>query len=60
MKTILEYLEQTEKKYPDSTAVEDLEGTMTWSQLGRLSRQMGTAFAARTKRGRPAVSRSWS
>lgn len=55
MKTILEYLEQTEKKYPDSTAVEDLEGTMTWSQLGRLSRQMGTAFAARTKRGRPAV-----
>lgn len=55
MKTILEYFEQTEKKYAHCTAVEDMDGTMTWAQLGRLSRQMGTAFARQGERGKPVV-----
>ena len=55
MKTILEYFEQTEKKYAHCTAVEDMDGTMTWAQLGRLSRQLGTAFARQGERGKPVV-----
>lgn len=42
MKNILEYLEKTAEQYPGHRAVEDPEGFLTWRQLEKISRKMGS------------------
>ena len=44
---ILDYLEETAVKHPDKTAFIDPDGCITFSQLVRLSRAVGSALAAR-------------
>lgn len=53
MRNILEYLEDTEKKYPHRVAVDDGQRSFTWKELGEASRKMGTAFAEKISRGEP-------
>lgn len=55
MKNILEYLEKTERLYPDCIAVDDGKLVLTWKELAELSRRMGTAFTEKTEPGQPVV-----
>ncbi len=50
---ILEYLEHTQKLYPDRTAVDDGSIKMSWRELTVLAKRMGTAFSKRISHGQP-------
>ena len=45
MKTVLEYLENSEKKYSDKIAVIDENGKYTYKELIELSKRIGTAIS---------------
>ena len=55
MKNILEYLENTERKYPYRLAADDGKICVTWSTLAALSRQMGTVIGRKVSSGSPVV-----
>lgn len=55
MRNILEYLERTEEKYPNRTAVEEQHSQLTWRELGNLARKMGSAIGRRIQPGQPVV-----
>ncbi|MFQ6804773.1 MAG: AMP-binding protein [Lachnospiraceae bacterium] len=55
MKNILEYLENTERKYPYRLAADDGKICVTWSTLVALSRQMGTVIGRKVPSGSPVV-----
>ena len=55
MRTIMDYLERTVEKYPDSRAVEDEKECLTWKELETLSKRIGTAAARRISPGAPVV-----
>lgn len=42
LKSVLDYLEKSEKDYPDKTAVTDEKGSDTYSQLAQKARRIGT------------------
>ncbi len=52
-KNILEYLEMTEKSFPDKTAVIDESGQITYSRLLEISKRIGTALAEKISYGSP-------
>lgn len=51
MNNILDYLENTQRNYPQCIAVDDGSIAMTWTELLGLSRCIGSALAKQTKRG---------
>lgn len=53
MKNILEYLERTQRLYPDHIAVDDGKLILTWKELAELSRKIGTTFSKRVNPGEP-------
>lgn len=55
MKNILEYLENTERKYPYRLAADDGKICVTWSTLAALSRQMDTVIGRKVSSGSPVV-----
>lgn len=52
-RNVLEYLEQTATVYPKKTAATDEFGTITYSELLRHSKSIGTALANKTECGHP-------
>lgn len=55
MKNILEYLEQTELRLADRTAVADADSALTFGQLADSARRIGTVIGQTGKRNRPAA-----
>lgn len=55
METILDILENTERKYSDRMAVDDGKICVTWKALGHLSRQYGTVIAQEIPMGSPVM-----
>lgn len=53
MKNILDYLEETEKKYFYKSAVDDGNIRMTWHDLTDMARRIGTAITKKTVPGKP-------
>lgn len=53
MKNILEYIERNAAKYPDKTAFLDTEGSITYSELLKNAKSIGTALSEICKRNRP-------
>ena len=53
MKSILDYLDNTVKKYGEKTAVDDGNICMTWQELQMLSKQIGTVLCAKTNSENP-------
>lgn len=54
-RNVLQYLEQSAKKEPDKTAVEDEKDSLTYRQLLEQSQQIGTALAARSDEHRQPI-----
>ena len=52
---VLEFLEETERKYPDRTAVDDGTFCLSWRELKDLSQRMGTLFCEICDQGEPVV-----
>ncbi len=52
MYNLLEYLEQTAARFPNKTAFEDVNGSVTWFELEQRARAAGTAIAKRSAAGR--------
>ena len=46
MKSVLEYLENSAKRYPEKTAVRDLQEAYSYRQLEEYGRRIGSALAA--------------
>ena len=53
MKNILQLLEKASAKYPDKTAFKDEQNSLTWSELERLSKKIGSALAESGEKGKP-------
>lgn len=53
MKNILEFLEQTEEKYPEHIAVEDDERRLNWCELRELSWRIGSFLCKICDAGKP-------
>ena len=53
IKNVLEYLETSEKLYPDKIAFADETSAVTYSQFAAAARRTGTAIARLTAPGRP-------
>ena len=53
MRNILEYLEKTEERYPNRTAVEEPQSHLTWREFGTLARRMGSAIGRRIQPRQP-------
>ena len=53
MKNVLEYLEATERKFPEKTGVIDETGDYSFSQLAKKSRQVGTGLLRYVQPGQP-------
>ena len=53
MKNVLEYLEQTAKRLPDKAGVTDPEGSMTFSELEKEAKRVGTFLAGKIRPGSP-------
>ena len=47
LKSVLDYLENSERKYPDKPAVVDEQGTDTYRQLAHSARSVGTGLVER-------------
>lgn len=45
MKNVLEYLERSARLYPDKTAFEDLNQKITYAQLRKRAKAIGSALA---------------
>jgi len=45
MKNVLEYLERSARLYPDKTAFEDLNQKITYAQLKKRAKAIGSALA---------------
>ena len=54
-RNVLQYLEQSAKREPDKTAVEDEQDSLTYLQLLKQSQQIGTALAARSDEHRQPI-----
>ena len=52
---VLEFLEETERKYPTRTAVDDGTVCLSWRELKDLSQRMGTLFCEICDQGEPVV-----
>lgn len=52
-KNVLEYLEDTVKKYPDRCAYRDIETCLSFAEVARLARQAGSRIGRYRKPGRP-------
>lgn len=48
LKSVLDYLERSEYRFPDKTAVADEKGSITYAQLADGTRRVGTYFADRS------------
>lgn len=55
MKNILEYLEHTQRTYPDKIAVDDGNLQISWKELTDMAKRMGTAFERQAPKGSPVV-----
>ena len=55
MTNILEFLEQTAKRLPDKTAFADVNASLTFSQLEKQSRSIGTALQRLSSPREPVV-----
>jgi D-alanine--poly(phosphoribitol) ligase subunit 1 len=55
MKNVLEYLEQSAAAFPEKTAVEDAQGSVTYRQLLDRCLRVGSALAGRLTPGAPVV-----
>lgn len=53
MKNVLEYLEATEKAFPEKTGVIDETGEYSFAQLAKRSRRVGTGLLAYIQPGQP-------
>ena len=53
MKNVLEYLEQSAAAFPEKTAVEDAQGSVTYRQLSDRCLRVGSALAGRLTPGAP-------
>ena len=55
MKNILEYLEQSEERFPEKAAYSDRNGSITFRSFAVSARRLGTHLAQYGLKGRPAA-----
>lgn len=55
MRNVLEYLECSAKKYPDKTAVEDINSKCSYKELQHNARSIGSSLAAFETTGKPII-----
>ena len=55
MKNILEYLEQSEERFPEKAAYSDRNGSITFRSFAASARRLGTHLAQYGLKGRPAA-----
>ena len=55
MKNVLEYLERSARLYPDKTAFEDLNQKITYAQLEKRAKAIGSALAEKHAPRSPSI-----
>lgn len=53
MKNILEYIEESARRFPEKTAFADAENSITYSKLLSNAKSIGTALSAIHKKNHP-------